>query len=184
MNASSPGRQRVVAVLVLLAVAGGAIWYWAPNPSLLRDLGALMMVLWLPVIGNVLAYVGNKLPRPAPPPLAFEPGLPFAAHLVVDVTGLAQPPHALTEPEDPEQHLFTVVVGRDGFRVRPPQAPASYLGTQEVQGLELEFLRPKQAVPRFPVGTAFRLLWGATAVGKGVVTRTVQPAPRAEPPRN
>lgn len=173
LNATSPRRKLVVVVLLGLAITGGAIRYFAPNPSLLRDLGSLLLVLWLPVIGNVVGFVGNKLPRPAPPPLAFEPGRPFAAHLVVDVTGLSQPAHALTEPQDPEQHLFTLVVGRDGFRVRAPQAPASYLGTGQVQALELEFLRPRQAVPRFPVGTPFRLLWGHTAVGKGTVLRAV-----------
>lgn len=175
IKATSPRRKLVVFVLLGLAIAGGLIRYLAPNPSLLRDLGSLMLVLWLPVIGNVVGFVGNKLPRPAPPPLAFEPGQPFAAHLVVDVTGLSQPAQALTEPQDPEQHLFTLVVGRDGFRVRPPQAPASYLGTEQVRALELEFLRPANAVPRFPVGTPFRLLWGHTAVGKGTVTQTLSP---------
>lgn len=169
MKATSPRRKLIVTVLLGLAVAGGVIRYWADNPSLWRDLGTLMLVLWLPVIGNVIAYVGNKLPRPAPPPLAFDAGLPFTAHVVVDFTPLVPLSQIPAVPQGPEQDLFTLVVGRDGFRARCPLAPASYLGGQEVQSLALEFLRPKQAVHRFPVGTAFRMLWGSTAVGKGTV---------------
>ncbi|HSV55459.1 MAG TPA: hypothetical protein VLJ57_25280 [Burkholderiaceae bacterium] len=177
MKATSPRRKFVVVVLLCLAVAGGAIRYWADNPSLLHDLGTLMLVLWLPVIGNVVGYIGNKLPRPAPPPLAFAHGLPFAAHVVVEFTPLAShQAQSLPVPQDPEQHLFTLVVGREGFRARSPQAPASYLGAQEVQSLELEFLRPTQAVHRFPVGTPFRMLWGSSAVGKGTVLETLRTA--------
>lgn len=183
MKASSPRRKLVVVVLLALALAGAAIRYWADNPSTLRDLGTLLLVLWLPVIGNVIAFFGNKIPKPAPPQFAFEPDRPFAAHVVVEFTPLAQQPPAPAAAHHPEQQLFTLVVGRDGFRARPPEAPATYLGAPEARSLELEFLRPTQALRRFPVGTAFRVLWGTAAVGKGTIVSTLQPADGMVPGR-
>jgi hypothetical protein len=41
-------RQVVMCVLLGLAAAGAAIRHWADNPSLARDIGTLLLVLWLP----------------------------------------------------------------------------------------------------------------------------------------
>lgn len=173
LKPTSGRRQLVVAVLVGLALTGGAIRHWAPAPSLQRDLGNLMLVLWLPVIGNVISYLRGKLPQPAPPPLAFPPEQPFTAQIVIAFTPQVADPKALREPLDPEQHLFALVIGRAGFRVRPPEAPFSYLGLPEVPRLALEFLRPEQARPHFPVGAPFVVLWGDQPVGKGTVLETL-----------
>ena len=56
-HATAARRKLIVIALLLLAVAGGAIRAWAPNPSTLRDIGSLLLVLWVPVIGNVIAYL-------------------------------------------------------------------------------------------------------------------------------
>ena len=45
----------IVFVLLILALAGAAIRQWADNPSITRDIGTLLLVLWLPIIGNVVA---------------------------------------------------------------------------------------------------------------------------------
>jgi len=46
-----------MAVMLVLAAAGGVIREMAPNPSVLRDIGTLMLVLWLPAVGNLVCYL-------------------------------------------------------------------------------------------------------------------------------
>ena len=61
-----------MAVLLFLAVIGAAIRHWADNPSLLRDIGTLMLVLWLPAVGNLVAFVIRRVPwRRVREPRAF-----------------------------------------------------------------------------------------------------------------
>eukprot|EP01034_Spumella_vulgaris_P006289 gene6289-8010_t len=48
---SSSSRRVAMAVLLGLAVLGGVIRYTATNPSTLRDVGTLLLVLWVPAIG-------------------------------------------------------------------------------------------------------------------------------------
>jgi TRAP-type C4-dicarboxylate transport system permease small subunit len=50
-------RQIVMATMLGLALVGGAMRYWAPNPSVTRDIGTLMLVLWLPAVGNLVSFV-------------------------------------------------------------------------------------------------------------------------------
>ena len=54
MKATSSRRKLIVIVLLALALVGAGMRQWAPNPSLMRDVGTLLLVLWLPVIGNVI----------------------------------------------------------------------------------------------------------------------------------
>ena len=54
---TSARRQIIMATLLGLAIIGAAMRYWAPNPSTTRDIGTLMLVLWLPAVGNLVAFV-------------------------------------------------------------------------------------------------------------------------------
>jgi hypothetical protein len=58
---SSGRRQIVMIVLLALSVVGGAIRHWADNPSVARDVGTLLMVLWLPAVGNLVAFLIAKV---------------------------------------------------------------------------------------------------------------------------
>lgn len=58
---TSSRRQIVMVVLLVLAVIGAAIRYWAPNPSAARDVGTLLLVLWLPAVGNLVAFAIGKM---------------------------------------------------------------------------------------------------------------------------
>ena len=58
---TSSRRQIVMATLLGLAIVGGAIRYWAPNPSTARDIGTLLLVMWLPAVGNLVAFVVRQL---------------------------------------------------------------------------------------------------------------------------
>jgi hypothetical protein len=54
---TSARRQIIMATLLGLAIVGAAMRYWAPNPSATRDIGTLMLVLWLPAVGNLVSFV-------------------------------------------------------------------------------------------------------------------------------
>ena len=60
---TSAGRRLAMAVLLLLAIAGAVIRATAPDPSTLRDIGTLLLVLWMPAVGNLVAYLVRKIPR-------------------------------------------------------------------------------------------------------------------------
>jgi hypothetical protein len=71
-EATPQRRKAVVIVLLALAVVGGAIRHWASNPSTLRDLGSLLLVLWVPPgqpaggAGTGAAAACMKVPLPWP----------------------------------------------------------------------------------------------------------------------
>ena len=158
-----------MAVLLLLAVVGGAIRHWADNPSLLRDIGTLMLVLWLPAVGNLVAFAIRHIPRPAPPSLEFAGGSAFSPHLLAEitpVTGIAPPASVLEE-------RCTLLLGQAGFTARLASPLAQWLAAGRQQTLELELLRPALALPQLPPGTAFDLLAGNSVVGHGRVTSAV-----------
>ena len=56
----SSRRETITAILLLFAVGGGLLRWLAPQPSLARDMGSLLLVLWLPIIGNIIAYWMNS----------------------------------------------------------------------------------------------------------------------------
>jgi hypothetical protein len=175
MQATSFRRQVIVAVLVAFALIGAAIRYFAPNPSLARDMGNLLLVLWVPAIGNVIAFLVNKAKaRSAPPvPPGFSDGQPFAPQLLVELTPFAPHLRSALRRLDPQQDQCTLVTGTDGFTARIAQPLASWLSQGQPLGVELEFLRPELGLPRFAAGTGFRLLAGTTVVGEGRVLRAL-----------
>jgi len=155
-----------MAVLLSLAVIGGAIRHWADNPSLLRDIGTLMLVLWLPAVGNLVAFVIRRIPRRANRLRGFAAGSAFLPHLRAVLTPIAgapaQPPAAFGQP-------CTVLLGKVGFTARAgsPFSQGLAAGTQQM--VELELLRPNLALPHLTPGTAFDLLVGDAIVGHGLV---------------
>ncbi|GAB3765136.1 hypothetical protein GCM10028796_21720 [Ramlibacter monticola] len=168
---ATPARRRIaMGVLLVLAVAGGVIRELAPSPSVLRDLGTLMLVLWLPAVGNFVGYLKGKLPRAAPPPLRFAAGLAFSPHLEVDLERVPLPPDFAATLENDQ--LGTLLVGRRGFSVRFETPLRAWLQEGEATSM-LELLLPESARGHLEAGTAFHLLADAQAVAKGVVRRWV-----------
>ena len=81
---ATPSRRRTaMAVMLALAMSGLVIRYFAPDPSMLRDFGTLLMVMWLPAVGNFAAYLIGKIPRPPPRVVEFTRGAAFEPHLQV-----------------------------------------------------------------------------------------------------
>ena len=85
----SSRRQTITAVLLLLAVGGGLLRWLAPQPSLARDMGSLLLVLvlvlWVPIIGNIIAWVVAQAHKPKNAPPGFAPDSPFtpSAHITL-----------------------------------------------------------------------------------------------------
>ncbi|MDB5849670.1 MAG: hypothetical protein JWP29_3422 [Rhodoferax sp.] len=162
-------RQIITVFLLLLAVTGGLIRWLAPQPSLARDMGSLLLVLWLPIIGNIIAWLVARAAKPkvAAPGFAADAAFVPSARIALTLMAAAVPSESRPVPAG----LFPcmVVVGTDAFSARL-SVPADGVPVPEVaQVLEVEFLRPEVALPRLPADTTFTLLAGRTLLGQGRV---------------
>ena len=168
----TPLRRRLVMVVLLgLACAGGVIRHQAPDPSTLRDVGTLLLVLWLPAVGNLVAYLMRTLPLRKPRPTAFPPGAPFSAQLRTHIDSVEASADWLAAI-DPLEQRCTAVVGRHAFTVRSA-APLSQWLTDAPRALALECLVPAAALRELRPGTAFYLLVGRNRVAQGRVVEQV-----------
>ena len=83
-------RRRLIVIVLLCVAAGGALLrHFAAPGSTARDVGTLLMVLWLPVIGSVVAWLFAKLRRTAPGAADssdFEARSAFHPHALVELT--------------------------------------------------------------------------------------------------
>lgn len=179
MTTRQSRRKLIVVVLLFLAVAGAAIRHFAVPGTTTRDIGTLMLLLWIPVIGNVVGWLMGRLKRPAKPApasavlLADQVSLaaraPFHAHALAEITlrPAAVPAEDVLIAEG--HHFCAFVVDNAGFsgRWEVPAGGAFRRGT--VQRLPVEFLSPTVARPRFAPGTAFRMLVGEAFVGDGTI---------------
>ena len=155
-------RQVVMAVLLGLAATGAGIRHWADNPSLARDIGTLLLVLWLPAVGNLVAFAVRKLAPRLGRAGGFDPHSAFEAHVVADIVPV--PPGA---PGAGAARDFVLVIGHEGFRARTPHPLSSIAET-----VELQLLRPSLALPRFGPEAAFQVMVGGQIVARGQVRST------------
>jgi len=166
---ATPFRRRLaMAVMLGLAVSGGVIRHYAPAPSTLHDVGSLLLVMWLPAVGNLIGYLMRKLPRSAPPPTDFPPGSTFRPQLQVRVETVPLPDGWLASLDAVEERTV-LLVGRHGFTARSARPVVQWLAQREPQDLAIELLRPDAALRELKPGTDVHLLVGTTAVGKGRV---------------
>ena len=169
MKATSQRRRLIVFILLGLAVLGGLMRQWAPNPSLARDVGTLLLVLWLPVIGNVVGFLIQRVRQWTRPVTAFAADAPFVAHLWVQLEP-AQPPAG--RETRPDGEICTLVLGSEGFTARLGLPMAGWHVQGQVDSAELQFLRPAVALRRFPVATRFSVIANGQVVGTGRVLGT------------
>jgi hypothetical protein len=166
--ATSSRRQIAMAVMLALAVAGGIIRHQAPDPSTLRDVGTLMLVLWLPAVGNFVGFLMRKIPKRKPRPTHFDPASPFTRHLRVQLEPLPLPDGALPAL-DPTDARGTLLVAGSGFTVRLDRPMAQWLTAPGHEPVAMECLLPEVALRTLVPGTAVHLLVGTTAVANGQV---------------
>ncbi|MEP6792156.1 MAG: hypothetical protein ABI907_12350, partial [Ramlibacter sp.] len=82
---TSSRRRLIVFILLGLALVGGGLRLWTPRASLAHDIGNLLLVLWVPVIGNVVAWVIRQARLRLQRPRGFAAGSPFNGHLLVEL---------------------------------------------------------------------------------------------------
>jgi hypothetical protein len=176
-KATSRRRQIIMVTLLACAVVGGFVRWQAPNPSLARDVGNLLLVLWVPAIGNVIAFLVNQLRRGRVARGAFG-SRQFQPQLRVEMTPFESQLRPVLGQLDPRDDNCAVVLGTDGFTARTSEPLTAWLPRGPDQPLALEFLKPALALPRFAAGTVFRMLAGNTLVAEGKVIAAASPSPR------
>ena len=165
----SSRRQIITTVLLLFAVGGGLLRWLAPQPSLARDMGSLLLVLWLPIIGNIIAWGVARAHKPKNAPPGFAPDSPFTPSAHITLTLLAAEVPSQSRPIRAGLFHCMVVVGHEAFSARLQVPPHAEPVPEVAQPLEVEFLRPEVALPKLKPGTDFTLLSGRTLLGRGQV---------------
>lgn len=164
-------RKLIVVILLCVAVTGALMRHYAERGSTTRDVGTLLMVLWVPIIGNVIAWLIGKRPRRAPPaePATFDAASTFTPHLRVELT--LRPPALRSHdvPLSAGEYRCALVVDNEGFSARWFVPQGDVLERGKPHALEIEFLTPDIARPRFPHGAAFRVLVGDSFIADGRV---------------
>ncbi|SFP64624.1 hypothetical protein [Variovorax sp. 770b2] len=168
-------RKLIVIILLCVAVTGAVVRHYAERGTTTRDIATLLMVLWVPIIGNVIAWLIGKLPRRAPPPepVTFDALGAFTPHLQVEVTlrPTALPVHDV--PLAAGEYRCALVIDNEGFSARWFVPPGEMLERGKPHSLEVEFLAPALARPRFAQGADFRVLVGDSFIADGRVLRTL-----------
>ncbi|MES2972605.1 MAG: hypothetical protein V4757_03315 [Pseudomonadota bacterium] len=164
------GRRRLItAILLTLALTGGVIRVFAPQPSLLRDFGTLLLVLWLPIIGNIIAWSVARWHARKPAPPGFDTASPFEPSARIELTLLAAAVPAASRPIPPGLFPCVLAVGNTGFTARL-RVPADAVPEPEVPAvLDVQLLRPDLALATLSAGAEFVLIAGRTTLGRGVV---------------
>ena len=165
----SSRRQIITTVLLLFSVGGGLLRWLAPQPSLARDMGSLLLVLWLPIIGNIIAWVVAQAHKPKNAPPGFAPDSPFTPSAHITLTLLAAEVPSQSRPIRAGLFNCMVVVGHEAFSARLQVPPHAEPVPEVAQPLEVEFLKPEVALPKLKPGTDFTLLSGRTLLGRGQV---------------
>lgn len=165
-------RKIIVIVLLCVAVLGGVIRHYAVPGTTTRNIGTLLLVLWVPVIGNVVGWLIGKArrqPAAVAAPPDFAEGSPFVPQALVEFTlrPAAVPAEDRLVPEG--EHRCALVVDNQGFSARWFVAPGEGFRRGQAKTLSVEFLAPATALPRFAPGTVFRMLVGEAFIGDGKV---------------
>lgn len=164
----STRRQIIVLVLLVFAIGGGIVRWLAPDPSLARDMGSLLLVLWLPIVGNIIAWLIQRAKTPIQP-MGFAEGTEFECHARVEITLLPPPVPKAARPIPAGLSQCILIVGSEGFTARLQVPPGQEPEPGVAATFDAQFLRPETAGPKLPEGTKFTLLAGRTPIAQGQV---------------
>jgi hypothetical protein len=170
----STRRQLIVVVMLVLALIGGVVRWLAPQPSLARDLGTLLMVLWLPIVGNLIGWLMQRARAPKQALPGFAPDAVFQPHARIELTLLPADTPRLGRPIRAGYFDGALVVGAEGFTARLAVPAHGEPVPEKPCTLEVQFLRPELALAQLAGGTRFTLLSGRTALGTGHVLPAVE----------
>jgi hypothetical protein len=169
-------RKLIVILLLCVAVGGALLRHFAPAPSTTRDVGTLLMLLWIPIVGNIIGWLIGRLRKPVAPVVSpFDDAAhPFTPQLHVTLT--LRPPQLPADdtPIVAGEHRCALVVDNEGFTARWFVAPGASFRRGEAQTLPVEFLAPALALPKFQPGAAFRMMVDdGSFVGDGRVLKVL-----------
>lgn len=169
-------RQLIVVLLLCMAAIAAVVRHFAEPGTGVHDVASVMMVLWLPVIGSIIAWCIGQLRRapPAAPP-GFAPDSAFQPHASVEFMLRPALVPAEDVPVQPGEHRCVFVVGHQGFQGRWQVASGETLRRGETSTRPVEFLSPQLALAQLPPGTPFRMLVGEAFVGDGRVLELLAP---------
>jgi hypothetical protein len=179
MSTIQSRRKLIVVLLLCVAVVGAVMRHYAAPGSTYRNLGTLLMLIWLPVVGNIVGWLMARIRRPRAPaasaPPAIEPGAVFRPHALAELTLRPASVPAEDVPIREGEHRCALVVDNQGFSVRwiVPQGEPFRRGMART--VEVEFLAPDVALPIFHADTAFRMLVGESFIGDGHIVRVSGP---------
>lgn len=168
-------RKLIVIILLSVAIAGALLRSFTAPRTTAHDVGTLLMLLWLPIIGNIISWLVSKLRRPAAAgssaPSGFGEGRAFQPHALVELTLRAPQLPSEDVPIPAGEQRCHLVVDNEAFSARWFVRPDESIRRGKPQPIEVEFLVPALALRRFQDQAAFRILVGESFVGDGRVLR-------------
>ncbi len=168
---NSSRRQIVMAVLLCLATIGAVMRYTTDASSVWHNIGTLLLVMWLPAVGNLVGFVIGKLPARKQRQQDFDPASPFTPHLLARLRPIA-PANGTPPVFDAAECRCTLIVGHQGFTARSAQpllAGLASVAEGKTATLEFELLRPSVALAALCPEVALHVLMGSQAVASGHV---------------
>lgn len=169
----STSRQRLVfGGLIVAALVGAAARQFTAPSSNLYWIGTLLMVMWIPIAGNIVWFFARKR-RPVSVAPQFSSDAPFVPHALVELTLLQGAGDGPRQTHSGGEHRCVLVVGTEGFSVRFVLPPDTPFGAADALQTEVQFLVPEKALARFAAGVSFQVLVGRTVVGNGKVMAVV-----------
>lgn len=145
-----------------------------PGPSLVRDLGSLLLVLWLPIIGNIIGWLMTRARAPKVIPPGFAPDAAFVPSAKIELTLFPADVPAESRPVRAGLFPCMVVLGSEAFSARLHIPPGAEPVPEVPQVMYLQFLRPELALPGLRRAGEFTLLSGRKALGRGRLLDSIE----------
>lgn len=152
-------------VVAISGTVGGVIALVAPTGSSVQTAGTLLLLASLSIGSLILFYFAKKRAALLAEPPSFPPDMPFQAHLAATVRVL--PGSAITVSSLEGKRLY-LLVGTEGHSAR-----FRALTSESSESMEIQLLRPEQALAHFSVGMALRVFDGKNIVAGGEVSEVL-----------
>ncbi len=164
-----PRRRRLFLFFAALALAGTFIRWLAPAQSELSRFGAMLLILWIPVASHFIFYVLKR--RSSGTAGSEEPVADsgFQAEIVAEVSFTWPLRNDGRHPVPGREYPCIFAIGAEGYSARFVVPVGVSNDPDVVQRMTAEFLVPAVALPRFLVGTVFKVLEGQDYRGEGRV---------------
>ena len=177
--ARTPGAERRLRLgrrghgaLVVVATFGVLARLFAEPDSWLHTLGALLIMLWLPIALSGFMRFSDWYFGDRKRPRQFAADAPAVHHLRVEATFGNE---IAFEPGAGEALQCLFLLGSHGFTARLLRPAGSLPPPGEATVIDAQFLAPEVALRRFAPGTEFHIVVGRDAIGSGKVLAALTP---------